>query len=345
MTGINAFRAGLLLVVALFSAGAMGDGLESSGNILISERPNPRGPATEVTVNLYLFDINEIDDVHKRFSIDMFFNLSWNDLRLALPEERRSGKTRTFPLDEIWTPRGLIVNDRGLDIQLPRVAEVDELGNVQYRQRLSGQLSVDLKLRDFPFDNQRLPIDIVSYQYNPDQVSFSRDSNISGNESSFTAEGWHFRILKPDVSEFVVPDKGIVRPQLSFYIHAERDAQYFLLTMFLPMSLIVFMAWTVFWLQPDIVPPRIAISTASIFSLIAFGFSIRLSLPRVSYITRTDVFVIGCTLLVFLALGVAVIGSRWANSDRMEQALRLNASARWTYVGLFVLVAATTLLI
>ncbi len=40
-----------------------------------------------------------------------------------------------------------------------------------------------------------------------------------------------------------------------------------------------------------------------------------------------------------MALGVAVIGSRWASSDRMEQALRLNAIARWIYVGLFGLVA------
>jgi len=125
---------------------------------------------------------------------------------------------------------------------------------------------------------------------------------------------------------------------LTYYIEAQRNAQYYLLTMFLPMSLIVFMSWTAFWLQPDIVPARIGISTASIFSLLALGFSIRLSLPAVSYMTRADLFVIGCTLLVFVALGVAVIGSRWANAGRMEHALRLNAIARWVYLGLFCIV-------
>jgi len=115
--------------------------------------------------------------------------------------------------------------------------------------------------------------------------------------------------------------------------------------MFLPMSLIVFMSWTAFWIQPNIVPPRIAISTASIFSLIAFGFSVRLSLPRVSYLTRADIFVIGCTLLVFLALGAAVVGSRWASADKMEQAVRLNAAIRWIYVGLFVVVVTSTVII
>ncbi len=153
------------------------------------------------------------------------------------------------------------------------------------------------------------------------------------------------RILDPEFGEFAVPAAGIVRPRLTYLIEAQRDTQYYLLTMFLPMSLIVFMSWTAFWLQPNIVPPRIAISTASIFSLIAFGFTIRLSLPRVSYMTRADIFVIGCTLLVVLALAVAVIGSRWANADRMEHALRLNAAARWIYVGLFCLVATTALTI
>jgi hypothetical protein len=44
-----------------------------------------------------------------------------------------------------------------------------------------------------------------------------------------------------------------------------------------------------------------------------------------------------------VALGVAVIGSRWASSDRMEQALRLNGIARWAYVGLFGLIATFTM--
>jgi gamma-aminobutyric acid receptor subunit beta len=344
MTANITFRAGMLLVTALFSAGLMAASHGLPAADLIGERPDKQGPATEVDITVYLFDVSEISDINKRFSIDMFVNVRWKDPRLALPDSQRFGKNRAIPMNEIWTPRALIVNDRGLAPQLPRVADVDDDGNVNYRQRLSGDLAADLKLRKFPFDDQRLPIDVVSYPYSPDEVIFSSQSEILGVDT-FSAEGWDIRIIGADIGEFVVEDLGIVRPRLTFTLHAQRDAQYYLLTMFLPMSLIVFMAWTVFWLQPEIVPSRIAISTASIFSLIAFGFSIRLTLPRVSYMTRADVFVIGCTLLVFLALGVAVIGSRWANSDRMERALRLNASARWTYVALFLLVTATTMLI
>jgi hypothetical protein len=272
----------------------------------------------------------------------MFVNIAWHDPRLALSDEEQSGRIRTLPWSEVWTPRGLIVNDRGLSARLPLVVNVDGLGNVVYRQRFSGELAVDLDLQDFPFDSQQLPITIISYQYSPDEVRFSTNAIFAVNDEGFSIEGWTFKLLETKFGEFSVPAVGVIRPQMTFILEAQRNAQYYLLTMFLPMSLIVFMSWTAFWIQPNVVPPRIAISTASIFSLIAFGFSIRLSLPRVSYVTRADLFVIGCTLLVFLALGAAVIGSRWASADKLEQAIRLNATARWVYGALFLVVVVAT---
>jgi len=338
-----AVRFGLLLIISLFCTTAGAQDLESTDPRRVIERPDPSGEATLVTVGIFIFDIDEIDDVNQRFGIDLFMVVAWHDPRLALPEDERIGQNRTLPMDEIWTARGLIVNDRGLSAQLPRKASIDDLGNVVFRQRLSGELAVALELKEFPFDTQRLPIDIVSYRYSPDEVRFSANMDVSADAESFSAAGWRLRILEPENGELTIPAAGIVRTRLTYIIEAQRNAQYYLLTMFLPMSLIVFMSWTVFWLQPDIVPARIGISTASIFSLLALGFSIRLGLPAVSYMTRADLFVIGCTLLVFVALGVAVIGSRWANADRMERALRLNAVARWVYVGLFGIVVTIAL--
>ena len=329
----------ILLVAGLSMNSLSAKGLELTPAQLLAERPNADGMATEVTVDVFVIDIDEINDVRQRFNVDVFVVSSWKDPRLALPEGARSGQLRTFPVDEIWTPRGLIVNDRGLSLQLPLVADVDAEGNVIQRQRLSGELAVNLDLREFPFDTQQLPIEIISYQYSPDEIRFSPQSRFGADIDEFSGEGWSFSLLDTDFSNFSIPAAGVVRPQMTFIVEAQRKTQYYLLTMFLPMSLIVFMSWTAFWIQPNVVPPRIAISTASIFSLIAFGFSIRLSLPRVSYVTRADVFVIGCTLLVFLALAVAVIGSRWASADKMEKAVRLNAITRWVYAGMFVIVA------
>jgi len=329
-----------LLISTLFSASLGAQDIDLTMAQLIAQRPDASGTSTEVTVGVFLIDIDEIDDVSQRFTVDMFVNIAWRDPRLALPENAQSRQVRSLPLSSIWTPRGLIVNDRGLSPQLPLVADVDAMGNVVYRQRLSGELAADLNFKNFPFDTQRLPIDVVSYQYSPDEIRFSPAARIGANLESFSVEGWQIRLLETSFDEFAVPAAGIVRPRLTFAVEAQRNAQYYVLTMFLPVSLIVFMSWTAFWIQPNVVPPRIAISTASIFSLIALSFSIRLGLPRISYVTRADLFVIGCTLLVFIALGIAVVGSRWAGADKMDQAIRLNAITRWVYVVLFFVVAA-----
>jgi len=331
----------LPLLLLLISNTLFAQNLDSEAYDLVGDRPNATGDATLVGVNFYLIDIDSIDDVNQRFSIDMFVRIHWQDPRLALPEDRKKGSNRTIPLNEIWSPRGLIVNDRGLTPQLPLVADVDDDGGVQYRQRFSGELAVNMDLREFPFDTQRLPITIISYQYTPDELRFSSPTAIGLEGRRLSADGWAYTMLEPEVSEFRVAAAGAIRPQLTFVIEARRNSSYYLVTTLLPMTLILFMAWTAFWLQPDIIPTRIGISTASIFSMIAFGFSIRLSLPAVSYMTRTDIFVIGSMLMVFSALGVAVLGSRWAHSDRMPQAQRLNAIARWAYIGLFIVVAVT----
>jgi hypothetical protein len=336
----SAIRIAMLLAAAIFSPTLNAQELDTTNAQMVAERPNGGGASTEVTISVFVVDIDEIDDVSQRFNVDVFVNISWHDPRLALPENDRAGQIRAFPMSKIWTPRGMIVNDRGLTPKLPLVADVDAQGKVVYRQRFSGELGVDLDLKEFPFDTQHLPIEVISYQYSPEEVHFSPNARFAASVETFSVEGWSFSMLEPDFGEFSVPAIGVVRPRMTFIIEAKRNAQYYLLTLFLPMSLIVFMSWTAFWIQPNVVPPRIAISTASIFSLIAFGFSIRLSLPHVSYVTRVDLFVIGCTLLVFLALGAAVIGSRWASAEKMKQALRLNAAIRWIYVVLFFVVTA-----
>jgi len=310
----------------------------SPESVLLGERPSRNEEPTVIEITVFVIDIDEIDDVNQRFSVDMFITAQWQDPRLALPDAERKGQVRFMMLDEVWTPTILVLNNRGLTGQLREGVKVDDLGNMKYQNRFSGELKVDLEFQRFPFDIQRLPIDIVSYDNTVDEMQFSISPTLINQADIFSIEGWKLKQLEPIVHDFVVPVDKTRLPRLTYIIEATRDSDYYVLTMLVPMSLIIFMAWTVFWLQPNIVPPRIAIATASIFSLIALGVSIRLGLPKVSYLTRADFFVLGCTLMVFLALGVAVIGSRWANSDRMALALKINAIARWVYMFFFVVV-------
>ena len=48
-------------------------------------------------------------------------------IRGSRPQMARDlGRTRTIDIDQIWTPRFLLVNNRGLSMALPDVVEIDD---------------------------------------------------------------------------------------------------------------------------------------------------------------------------------------------------------------------------
>ena len=62
-----------------------------------------------------------------------------------------------------------------------------------------------------------------------------------------------------------------------------------------------------------------------------------------AYLTRADKFLLGATLLVFGALGEAVWTGKLADTERQDQARRIDRRARWIYAALFAVLIGVTL--
>ena len=312
--------AGLVIGITLAAAGPAWAG--STDTTLVSSRPNAGGGPDVITVRFGLIDIVDINDRAQRFEIDAFVEIHWQDDRLASDSEVVPAN-RLFPIDEIWTPRLLVVNNRGLDLLLPEVATVDRAGHVVIRQRLSGALAADLVLKEFPFDTQRLGIDVVSYMYSPAELVYSDESELIANVETFSAKGWTFGIMEPEFAVYRLSEGGVGTSQLRFLVRADRNSGFYVLTLALPMTLILFLAWMAHWLPPEVTAPRLGMASATVFSLIAFGVSFRLTLPAIDYLTRADRFVVLSTLLVAASLAFTIATTRLASTDRAEDATRL----------------------
>jgi hypothetical protein len=317
-----------------------------AGSVLAQDitavRPNHGNDAEEIMITLGLLDIVNIDNKTQIYEVDLFVEVRWFDPRLA-GDGADVSEFRTFALGEIWRPRLAIVNDRGLELLLPEVVTVDRQGNVVLRQRLAGSLAVDLDLRDFPLDTQRLPIEVISYRYGPDELVFSDASTMVAKLDDLSGGGWVFSAVEPEMSVYRLRENGRGSSQLTFSVMAERQANYYVITLALPMTLILFLAWMVQWLPPDLVPARMGMASATVFSLIALGVSFRLTMPDIAYLTAADRFVLYSTLLLIASLAVTVASVRLANADRMEDAVRLTRRARWTfpvaYIGILAAMA------
>lgn len=331
-----------LSAVLLLSCAAIAHAqLEASTAELTGTRPNAGGEPEQITMRLGLLDITEIDDRKQVFMADLFIEIQWRDRRLA-QSGNEDVQLRTVPLDEIWHPRLTVINDRGLDYLLPMVATVESDGLVNVRQRLAGPLAVDLELRDFPFDTQRLSIEIVSYQYTPSEIAFSEASELVVGLDAFDGAGWTYSALEPEPFEYTLRDGGRGGSGFVFAVMAEREAAYYIFTLAIPMTLILFLSWMVHWLPVDVIPARIGTASATVFSLIAFGVSFRLTLPKIAYLTDADRFVLYSTLLVLVSLAITVATIRWASTDRKDTAERATRRARVAFPLLYGLIVLLT---
>jgi hypothetical protein len=199
-------------------------------------------------------------------------------------------------------------------------------------QRLLAGFTASFDLREFPYDTQSLPVQIVSYRYGPEEVKLVRESFTGVQGTSFSAPGWRYDL---DESDTEIAGPSITdRARLDFVTTAARNPRHIRLTVFLPLTLIVLMAWSVFWIDPTYLPSQIGLSTASVFTLIAFRLSLKLYLPDVSYMSVADKVALGCTALVFLALGEVIVAGWMVTNGREAMARRMDRWARWTYLAI-----------
>jgi hypothetical protein len=287
-------------------------------------RPDPEGVATEVSVGVYLVDLRGIDDSKQAFDADVIVSSRWKDSRLAAGDLTGC----RVALDSVWHPRILIVNERSVRKREPDLVTIEGDGWVRYAQRYSGDFTVSLFLKDFPFDEHDLSIALLSAGNSPEEVVLKVDAGRTGQMEKMSIAEWS--VGSPSVTSEPLRVEAMDRSfsRIVFRLGVERQRGFYIWKVLVPLSLIVFMSWAVFWINPSHLPSQIGVATSAVLTLIAFQFSLGYLLPRLSYLTRVDRFLLGSTALVFLAFGEAVLTGYLAARGQEARAERFDRVAR-----------------
>ena len=189
-------------------------------------------------------------------------------------------------------------------------------------------------------DSQQLEIQIVGVGYNQGEIVFVQNPDEpSGLADKFSQTEWS---VSNWVAEPIVysPTKN-VEPLSGFHIviHVDRNIRYYIIMIVVPLLLIVAMSWLVFWIDPKDSGSQISVAITAMLTLIAYRFSIGELVPKISYLTRLDYFLLGSTLMIFLALLLVIITSNLAKSGQVQLARQID---RWSRV-LFPLMLLLTL--
>ena len=305
------------------------------------ERPNAGAGPTQVSVGIWIVDINSIDSAQQSFTADVAVVLQWTDPRLA----HTGGGTARYLLDQIWDPRVVIANEtNSVERRLADSAEVEADGTVIYRQRYVGSFIQPLRLRSFPFDKQSFRIHLAAAYYGPGEVNFVPNKKWSDaglrqaggiapeiTLPDWTVEKWDIRPLTYGLAP------GLESSGYVFEFTALRNVRHYILKVILPLVLIVMMSWAVFWIDPNTSNSQINIAVTSMLTLIAYRFAVDSQLPRLPYMTRLDAFILTGTLLVFFSLIEVLVTTILDNNQQVARAKKIDRYCRVIFPVIFAI--------
>ena len=134
----------------------------------------------------------------------------------------------------------------------------------QFRRRLLTVFS-RFDLRDFPFDQQVLTLTLESV-FTIKDVEFRLWEELI-NVRGATVTGWS--LSEHTATTGVDETKLLRRSFFSLSVTAGRDPSTFARKLIVPVGLIVFMAYAIFWISPTQIAPQTGIGATSMLTLIA----------------------------------------------------------------------------
>ncbi|GBM74171.1 Gamma-aminobutyric acid receptor alpha-like [Araneus ventricosus] len=89
---------------------------------------------------------------------------------------------------------------------------------------------------------------------------------------------------------------------LQVNFNLRRHMGYFLIQVYVPCILIVVLSWVSFWINREATADRVGLGITTVLTLSTFGLDTKTDLPKVSYPTALDWFVIMCFTFVIATL-------------------------------------------
>ncbi len=186
-------------------------------------------------------------------------------------------------------------------------------------------------------DSQRLSVQIVAVGYSQKEVVFIQNPDEpSGLADDLSQTEWEVQdwLAVPVTYKPTHDVERLSGFELSLNIN--RDRIYYALKVIAPLFLIVAMSWAVFWIKASESGARISIAITSMLTLIAYRFSTGALVPKVSYLTRLDYFILGSTLIVFLVLIMIIITLNMSKSKSSSFIDRVDTWSRIIFPVIFL---------
>lgn len=303
-------------------------------SLLLESKERKRAP---VIVGFSIYSINDINAAAQTFFIDMKITIKWkanefvNDLDMVALrttskfhngdgpfEKNDEGKfpdyvVKRLSKDDIPMNKPTIEFGNCLESGVYEgkqkffLSPNEEPGYIIWEQQYSGVFTEKLELHDFPWDFQKLHIDIRMPALYDRFRPFKNDLAKNDLNRFLTHSEWKFH--KPGIA-IPVPPTG-APAEKGFYqimIPATRKSSFYTYNVMMIMSGICAISFTAFAMPTEDLADRLSVVLTVLLTAVAFKLVIADSLPKIAYWTGLDKYLnFNLLLLLFIAMENAMV--------------------------------------
>jgi Neurotransmitter-gated ion-channel ligand binding domain/Neurotransmitter-gated ion-channel transmembrane region len=294
-------------------------------------RPDPPATPTVVGVGVYLQDVASLNDVEQTLDIDVYVITRWRDSRLADAARGDGSVECPVPAGRLWMPALEPENLRGRQLFYPDRFLIDERGVVTLGRRSWAKVAYPLDFRDFPLDTHEWTFTIWPVVSRSDEMVFHPITRVTGVADRLSIQGWRVGTPRAAASTTTRNIRAGTYARFDVTLDVTRDWAYYGWKLGLPLTLIVLMAYGVYFIPASAGPQQMALGMTAMLTLIAYMLTLGNTLPRISYLTRADWFFVGSAVLVFVGLMKAVMTLALAQGPKAHLIARADRWGRVLY--------------
>ncbi len=211
-----------------------------------------------------------------------------------------------------------------------RAASVDRLIDTPTEKffRIQANLSQNLDLRRYPFDEHLLTIEIEDKRRPVEELVYVVDEKACGVDPAVIVVGWKLVGWEARVVSHEYEIYGEKYSRFVFGLRIQRVTLNAVIKSFLPIACMVLVGFLSLLLTPDKVTTRLSLNISTLLGAVMFHVNLTSSIPPVGYLTLADRVMIATYVILALILLSGVLILRWSEREEKKAlALRLYRQA------------------
>ena len=299
--------------------------------------PQVDGPVV-VHAAFHLLNISGIDDETETVGFSGVLTLVWKDARQAFDPDKEGVSEKSYngvfqfnELSPAWYPQVTLANASGEYESRAVLLRVSPDGTSTLTEAVDAVAKVNLQLRRYPFDRQRLEavFDVLGFDASEVMLDTTPVS-ASAPDGTISVPQWTLKGVEAAIFTREVPDNGATHTRSAFVVTLDmrRNSLFTLRLVVLPLMLIVMLSWSVFWMDRSSLGDRMSISFVGILTAVAYQITLGDILPHVSYVTfvhgflNVSMLLMAATVVINLVVGAADKRGDVQRGDQIDQRCR-----------------------